>query len=60
MVLFLFLSTILYFETIFDYDDTIQDIDNWLVDSILIGSAYKITFYRVRTSFRFSYFHIVS
>ena len=42
MVLFLFLSTILYFETIFDYDNTMQDIDNCLGDSILVGSEYKM------------------
>ena len=42
MVLFSFLSTILYFETRFDYEDTMQDIDNWLGDSILIGSVYKM------------------
>ena len=42
MVMFLCLSTILYFENIFDYDDTMQDINNWLGDSILIGLAYKI------------------
>ena len=42
MVMFLCLSTILYFENIFDYDDTMQDINNWLGDSILIGLAYKM------------------
>ena len=36
------LSTILYFETIFDYDDTMNDINNRLGDSILVGSAYKM------------------
>ena len=42
MVLFSFLSTILYFETSFDYDDNMQDIDNWLGDFILVCYAYKI------------------
>ena len=42
MMFFSFLSTILYLETSFDYDDTMQDIDNWLGDSILVGSAYKM------------------
>ena len=60
MVLFLFLSTILYLDTRFDYDDNMQDIDKWLVDYILIGSAYNITVYRDRNSFRFSYFQVVS
>ena len=60
MVLFLFLSTIFYFETRFDYDDNMQDTDNWLEDFILIGSAYKMTIDRGRTSFRFSSFQVVS
>ena len=38
----------------------VQGIDNWLVDSVLIGSAYKITIDRVRTYFRFSYFQVLS
>ena len=59
MVLFLFISTILYFETRFYYDDTMQDINNWLVDSILIGSSYKVTIDIARASFRFSYFQVV-
>ena len=58
MVLFSFLSTILYFETIFDYDNTMQDIDNWLVDSILVGSSYKMV--GIEPLFRFSYFQVVS
>ena len=60
MVLFSFLSNILYFETIFDYDDTMKDTDNWLGDSILIGYAYKISIDTGRTYFRFSYFLVVS
>ena len=59
MELLLFLSTIIYLETIFDYDDTMQDINNWVGDSILIGYAYKMTVDRGRTSFRFSYFQVV-
>ena len=42
MVLFLFLSTTLLFETEFDYGNTMQYIDYWLGDCILIGSAYNI------------------
>ena len=42
VVLFLFLLTILYFETRFDYEDNMQDINNWLGYSILVCSAYKI------------------
>ena len=38
----------------------VQDIDNWLGYSILIGSAYKITIDWGRTSFRFSYFQVLS
>ena len=60
MALLLFLSTIIYLETIFDYDDTMQDINNWVGDSILIGYAYNMTVDRGRTSFRFSYFQVVS
>ena len=59
MVLFLFLSTILYLDTRFDYDDNMQDIDKWLVDNILICSANNITVYMDRNSFRFSYFQVV-
>ena len=57
---FSFLSNILYFETIFDYDNTMQDINNWLGYSLLIGSAYKILIDRGRTSFRLTYFQGVS
>ena len=60
MVLFLFLSTILYFKTISDYDNTIQDIDNMLRDSILIGPSYKMTFDSSITSFMFNYFQVLS
>ena len=60
MELLLFLSTIIYLETIFDYDDTMQDINNWVGDSILIGYAYKMTFDRGRTYFRFICFQLVS
>ena len=60
MVLFSFLSTILYFDTRFDYDDTMQDIDNWLGYSILIDSAYDMTVDRGRTYFRFICFQLVS
>ena len=59
MVLFSFLLTILYFETRFDYDDNMQDIYNWLGDSILIGSAYKMTIDMGTICFRFSYFQVV-
>ena len=59
MVLFSFLLTILYFETRFDYDDNMQDIYNWLGDSILIGSAYKMTIDMGTIFFRFSYFKVV-
>ena len=58
MVLFLFLSTSIYLDTRFDYDDTMQDIDKWLGDSILVGSAYKMI--QVEPLFRFSYFQVVS
>ena len=58
MMFFSFLSTILYLETSFDYDDTMQDIDNWLGDSILIGPAYNMI--GVEPLFRFSYFQVVS
>ena len=58
MVLLLFISTILYFETSFDYDDTMQDIDNWFGYSILVGSAYKMI--GVEHLFRFSYFQLLS
>ena len=57
MVLFSCLSTILYFETIFDYDVTMQDINNCLGDYILLVSAYKMM--GVDTIFRFSYFQVV-
>ena len=46
--------------TRFDYADTMQDIYNWLVESILIGSAFNITVDRGRTNFRFIYFKVVS
>ena len=42
MVFFSFISTILYFETIFDYAVTMPDIDNCLGDSVLVGSSYKM------------------
>ena len=58
MVLFSFLSTILYFDTRFDYDFTMQDIDTCLEDSILVGYAYKMM--GVEPLFRFSYFQVVT
>ena len=58
MVFFLFLSTILYFDTRFDYDFTMQDIDTCLEDSILVGYAYKMM--GVEPLFRFSYFQVVT
>ena len=42
MVLFLSLSTNFYFETRYDYEDTMQDIHNWLGYYILVVSGYKI------------------
>ena len=35
----------------------VQSVDNWLVDSILVGSAYMMI--GVETIFRFSYFQVV-
>ena len=58
MVLFLFLSNILYFKTRFYHDVTMQHIDNCLVDSILVGSEYKMM--GVEPLFRFSYFQVVT
>ena len=58
MVLFSFLSNILYFETRFDYSNTMQDIDNCLGDYRIVGSAYKMM--GVEPIFRFSYFQVVS
>ena len=58
MVLFLIISTILSFETRFGIHNTMQYIDNWLGDSILVGSAYKIIW--VEPLFRLSYFQLVS
>ena len=52
MMLFLFFLTIIYFENIFDFDYTMQDIDNWLGYSILVGFAYKMM--GVEPIFRFS------
>ena len=57
MVLFSFLSNILYFETRFDYENNMQDINNWLGDSILVGSAYNMI--GVEPLFRFRYFQVV-
>ena len=54
MVLFSFLSAIICFNTIFDYEDTMQDIDNWLGDYILVGSTYDMR--GVEPVFRFIYF----
>ena len=56
-MLFSFPSTILYFKTVFDYDATMQDIDNWLVDSILVGSAYNMI--GLEPLFGFIYFQLV-
>ena len=58
MGLFSSLSTILYFDTIFDFNDTMQDIDNCLGDYIIVVSAYKMM--GVERLFRFSYFQVVS
>ena len=58
MVLFSFLSTIFCFETRFDYGNTMQDIDKWLGDYRLVGSAYNMI--GVEPIFRFSYFQLVS
>ena len=58
MVVFLFLSTVLYFNTIFDYDITMQYINNCLGDSILVGSAYNMM--GVEPIFSFTYFQLVT
>ena len=58
MVFFSFFSTILYFETGFDYDVTMQDIDKRLGDSILVCYVYKIM--GVELLFSFSYFQVVT
>ena len=57
MVLFLFLSDILYFKTRFNYEYAMQYIDTWLEYSILVGSAYKMI--GVEPLFRFRYFQVV-
>ena len=58
MVLFSFISTILYFDTRLYYDVTMQDINNCLGYSILVGSTYNMI--RVEPLFRFSYFQVVT
>ena len=58
MVLFLFLSNILYFYNRFYFAITLQDIDNCLGDSILLGSVYKMM--GVEPLFRFIYFQVVT
>ena len=57
-MLFCFLSNIIYFETIFDYDVTMKNIDNCLRDSILVGFSHNIM--EVEPLFRCSYFQVVT
>ena len=58
MLFFSFLLTILSFDTIFDYDITMQDIDTCLGDSILVVSVYEVM--GVEYLFTFSYFQAVT